>query len=80
MANNDKADPTRGTEANENYARELMQLFTIGTSLLNADGSLQLDANHQPIPTYDQSTIANFCSRSYRLDLSDQARRNAPET
>ncbi len=60
MANNDKADTTRGTQANENYARELMQLFTIGTFLLNQDGSLQLDVNHQPVPTYTQSTIANF--------------------
>jgi len=60
MRNNDKADPTRDTRANENYARELMQLFTIGLSQLNLDGSLQLDANGNPIPTYDQTTIQNF--------------------
>jgi uncharacterized protein (DUF1800 family) len=60
MRNNDKADPTTDTRANENYARELMQLFTIGLSQLNLDGSLQLDSNGNPIPTYDQTTIQNF--------------------
>jgi len=60
MRNNDKADPTRDTRANENYARELMQLFTIGLSQLNLDGTLKLDAGGNPIPTYDQSTIQNF--------------------
>jgi uncharacterized protein (DUF1800 family) len=60
MRNNDKADPTRDTRANENYARELMQLFTIGLSQLNVDGTLQLDASGNAIPTYDQTTIQNF--------------------
>lgn len=45
---------------NENYAREVMQLFTIGTVMLNMDGSVQLDANNKPIPTYDQTRIAEF--------------------
>lgn len=39
MVNNKKADPTKGTMPNENYARELMQLFTIGLADLNEDGS-----------------------------------------
>jgi Protein of unknown function (DUF1800) len=60
MANNAKADPTTGAVANENYARELMQLFTIGTNMLNQDGSPQLDGNHLPIPTYSQFTITEF--------------------
>jgi hypothetical protein len=60
MRNNDKADPTRNTRANENYARELMQLFTIGLFQLHQDGTLQLDSHQQPIPTYDQTTIQNF--------------------
>ena len=41
MRNNDKANAARGTKANENYARELMQLFTIGLFQLNPDGTLQ---------------------------------------
>jgi hypothetical protein len=60
MRNNDKANPATDTRANENYARELMQLFTIGLFQLNPDGTLQMDANNQPIPTYDQTTIQNF--------------------
>lgn len=43
--------------ANENYARELMQLFTIGLWKLNMDGSQVLDGNNQPVPTYDQQTV-----------------------
>ncbi len=60
MRNNDKADPATDTRANENYARELMQLFTIGLFQLNQDGTLQLDTSGNPIPTYDQTTIQNF--------------------
>lgn len=43
---------------NENYAREVMQLFTVGPNLLNQDGSLQLDAHGEPIPTYNQMQIS----------------------
>jgi uncharacterized protein (DUF1800 family) len=60
MRNNDKANPATDTRANENYARELMQLFSIGLSQLNQDGTLQLDSKGQPIPTYDQTAIQNF--------------------
>ncbi len=44
--------------ANENYPRELMQLFTIGLWQLNQDGSQKKDAANQPIPTYTQATVA----------------------
>jgi uncharacterized protein (DUF1800 family) len=60
MVNNDKPNATNGTHANENYARELMQLFTIGLNLINEDGSLQLDANANPIPTYSQAQVTAF--------------------
>ncbi|HTS51134.1 MAG TPA: DUF1800 family protein [Bryobacteraceae bacterium] len=60
LANNARGNAASGTLANENYARELMQLFTIGTQMLNQDGSLQYDGNHLPIPTYLQPTIAEF--------------------
>ena len=60
MANNNKANPAKGTAANENYARELMQLFTIGLTRLNPDGSPVLDQNHNPVPTYDQSVVTNM--------------------
>lgn len=45
---------------NENYAREILQLFTVGLFMLNQDGTLQLDGNGEPIPTYDQTTVNNF--------------------
>jgi uncharacterized protein (DUF1800 family) len=62
MANNDKPNPALGTSPNENYARELLQLFSIGVSQLNADGSLVRDAGGKPIPTYGQDVIEGFAS------------------
>lgn len=58
MLNSAKAPA--GQIANENYPRELMQLFTIGLDMLNDDGSLQLDGNGNPIPTYTQDTVQAF--------------------
>ncbi|MGD9562633.1 MAG: DUF1800 family protein [Pyrinomonadaceae bacterium] len=55
----DMARSTR-TNPNENYAREINQLFSIGLFMLNEDGTLQLDGEGQPIPTYDQETVNNF--------------------
>jgi uncharacterized protein (DUF1800 family) len=57
MANNEKADPALGTVANENYAREIMQLMSIGTKVLNPDGTWPVDSNNLPIPTYQQSDV-----------------------
>jgi uncharacterized protein (DUF1800 family) len=53
-------EDANGRQPDENYAREIMQLFTIGLYELNADGSLRLDANSQPIETYGQSDITNL--------------------
>lgn len=64
MVNNDKPNPTLGTHADENYAREMMQLFTIGLSFLNDDGSLKVDSSGNPIPTYTQNTVEAF-ARAY---------------
>jgi uncharacterized protein (DUF1800 family) len=55
MVNNDK--PATGQHANENYARELMQLFTMGLSQLNPDGTQMLDGSGNPIPTYTQNDV-----------------------
>jgi uncharacterized protein (DUF1800 family) len=59
MVNNDKPNTTTGTHADENYAREMMQLFTIGLSMLNEDGTLQV-SNGSPIPTYTQDMVEAF--------------------
>lgn len=47
-------------QPNENYAREILQLFAIGTFLLNQDGTRQLDGNGNPILTYDQKIVEEF--------------------
>jgi uncharacterized protein (DUF1800 family) len=60
MVNNDKPDPVKKTSANENYARELLQLFTIGTVELNPDGSPKLGNTGAPIPAYDEEHVKNF--------------------
>ena len=62
MVNNAKANPAKGTAPNENYARELMQLFTLGVYLLNPDGSLQHDGSGNPIPTYDQAAVEGYAA------------------
>jgi uncharacterized protein (DUF1800 family) len=48
------------SQPNENYAREVLQLFSIGTYRLNQDGSRILDSSGNPIPTYDQKTVEEF--------------------
>ena len=48
------------TSPNENFAREVLQLFSIGTVSLNLDGTPQLDASGNPIPTYTQTDITEF--------------------
>lgn len=56
-AYNQKADPNRSIVPDENFAREVMQLFSVGLWELNLDGSRKLDSARQPIPAYDQDDI-----------------------
>jgi len=60
MLGNEKPDVGNNIRPDENYARELMQLFSIGLVELNQDGSMKLDDQGQAIPTYDQETIEAF--------------------
>jgi uncharacterized protein (DUF1800 family) len=60
MANNNKGNPAKNTSANENYAREMMQLFTLGLTQLNPDGTPVLDSNNSPVPTYNQAVVTNM--------------------
>lgn len=48
------------TNPNENYPREILQLFSIGLFKLNQDGTMQIDNQGNPIPTYTQEDINNF--------------------
>lgn len=62
MLHNGKGDPAKGTHPNENYAREVLQLFSIGLYRLNLDGSLKVDANGSPIPAYDQRAVLGLAA------------------
>ncbi len=52
--------PSGSIHADENYAREVMQLFTVGLWKLNVDGSRQLDGLGNPVPTYSQADVTNL--------------------
>jgi uncharacterized protein (DUF1800 family) len=58
--NNNRSDPVANTFPDENFAREVMQLFSIGLFELNIDGSVRFDENGQPIATYDNVDIREF--------------------
>ncbi|HEY6643144.1 DUF1800 domain-containing protein [Povalibacter sp.] len=58
MVNNPKSSASR--QPNENFARECLQLFSIGTQLLNPDGSVRIDASGTPLPAYDQDVVDAF--------------------
>ena len=57
---NSKEDAKTGRAPDENYAREVMQLFTIGLRELNANGTEKTDGSGKPIDTYTQDTITNL--------------------
>lgn len=61
-----RANPT----PNENYAREIMQLFSIGVDKLNQDGTPVLDAQGNRVPSYDQTTISNLARVFTGWDLA----------
>jgi uncharacterized protein (DUF1800 family) len=69
--NNDRPSGTK--VPNENYAREIMQLFSIGLNELNADGTEILDANGMPVPTYDQNDIKEFAKVFTGMTYADPA-------
>ena len=48
------------SQPNENYAREILQLFSVGTYVLDENGNRVLDASGNPIPMYDQTTVEEF--------------------
>ncbi len=60
MKGNRAPDPSENIRPDENYARELLQLFSIGLSQLNPDGTEKLDAEGVPLPTYNQSHVEAF--------------------
>jgi uncharacterized protein (DUF1800 family) len=77
---NQKADAASGRVPDENYARELMQLFTLGLYELNPDGTLKLTSG-KPTETYDQDDVSNlarvFTGWEYANAIITSAERNA---
>lgn len=71
--NNPKSDPENNTFPDENYAREVMQLFSIGLYELNIDGTRKLQ-NGEPIPTYDHDDIVEFAKVFTGLTWFDESR------
>jgi uncharacterized protein (DUF1800 family) len=57
---NQKANPAINQHPDENYAREIMQLFTIGLWELNPDGTRKVNSSGQNIPTYSNAEITEF--------------------
>lgn len=68
---NQKEDAASGRVPDENYAREVMQLFSIGLYQLNLDGSEKLDSNGAKIETYTQSDVTNLARvfTGYNFDV-----------
>jgi uncharacterized protein (DUF1800 family) len=62
MQGNDKGNITTGAHANENYAREIQQLFSIGLNRMWPDGTLVMDSTGEIVPTYNQNVIMGFAA------------------
>jgi uncharacterized protein (DUF1800 family) len=68
--NNRKANPTTGAVPDENFARELMQLFALGLYQLNMDGTVKT-AGGQPLETYTQADVAGLARVFTGLTLAN---------
>ncbi len=71
---NQKADPEREVVPDENYAREVMQLFSIGLLELQPNGDLRLDGGGNPIETYDNSDITELAKVFTGLSWAERSR------
>ena len=60
MINSERDNVETGAHPNENYAREVLQLFSIGLVQLNNDGTPKTDAVGKPLPCYDESVVQGF--------------------
>ena len=78
---NQKEDAATGRQPDENYGREVMQLFTIGLIQLNMDGTPRLGANGRPLETYGQDDVSNLARvfTGYVLDPTGHVKGTKPE-
>ncbi len=75
---NQKEDPATGRVPDENYAREVMQLFSIGLYQLNADGTERISTNGQKIDVYTQSDVTNLARVFTGYDFDESVGRFSP--
>ena len=75
-----KEDPATGRHPDENYAREVMQLFSIGLVQLNADGSAKLNSSGQPLYTYGPADVTGLARvfTGYNWDTTGHVRGTNP--
>ena len=78
MRGNQKGNLTTGLHPNENYAREIMQLFSLGLNRLWPDGKFMLDSQGNLLATYDQKVVEGvarvFTGWNYGQDLQGNGR------
>ncbi len=74
--NNPKSNISLNQFPDENYARELMQLFTIGTVMLNNNGSIIVNNEGLPVPSYDNDDISEFSKIFTGLTWADRTQFN----
>ncbi len=74
MIQSQKSDPQKNIEPDENYARELMQLFSIGLEQLNLNGTPRKDAAGNSIPTFDNDVVRGFAKAFTGWDWGDATR------
>jgi uncharacterized protein (DUF1800 family) len=75
--NNPKTNLVANVRPDENFAREIMQLFTVGLTKLNIDGTEKKDSNGKPIPTYDNVDIKEMAK--IFTGLHGEKIRNCPD-
>ena len=79
---NQKGDPETGRMPDENYARELLQLFTIGLVELNLDGTPRLDGSGSEIETFNNEDVVGlarvFTGLSYNADRFNRSISKVP--
>lgn len=80
MKGNEKAQPAKNIRPDENYARELMQLFSIGLVELNPDGTVKTGADGLGVPTYDQSIIEGYAQAYTGWTFANADRFRWPKT
>ena len=71
--NNKKANEKTGRMPDENYAREILQLFSLGVNALNMDGTLKLDGAGNPIPTFTNDDVGGLAKVFTGLKLDQEA-------